>query len=160
MRKNHKTQEGSVLLEALIAIIIFSIGILGLVATLARSSASVNDTRQRDALMMAAFNGLNRDHLNPYDKKVKDYLPDSAFLDPAQRQNSDPFEFTFGSNTSQIGKNNCRKQDRNNNLSIDAKEVRGQLGNTLIEYGINKQSETGNARYISFCSYRDDGPFR
>ncbi len=83
MRKQFKHQNGSVLLESLVATVIFAIGILGLVVILVRTTTDVNDVRARDEIFMAAQSAVDYTRLNSKktgetggEVSVADYLQD------------------------------------------------------------------------------------
>lgn len=153
-----QSQQGSVLLEALIAVVIFSIGILGLVATLARSTNSVNDTRLRDDVF-TAFNSeiaqkqvISRNVKNFNDTQLNISInSNDTFL--KRLSNKDAFNLQSGESLQH------RMQE---DIAIDGPEgnARGYLSRNQLEYGVEREREQSGARSLEFFSYRDDGPIR
>ncbi len=156
-----QSQQGSVLLEALIAVVIFSIGILGLVATLARSTNSVNDTRLRDDVF-TAFNSeiaqkqvISRNVKNFNDTQLNISInSNDTFL--KRLSNKDAFNLQSGESLQH------RMQEDISNFAIDGPEgnARGYLSRNQLEYGVEREREQSGARSLEFFSYRDDGPIR
>lgn len=156
-----QSQQGSVLLEALIAVVIFSIGILGLVATLARSTNSVNDTRLRDDVF-TAFNSeiaqkqvISRNVKNFNDTQLNISInSNDTFL--KRLSNKDAFNLQSGESLQH------RMQEDISNFAIDGPEgnARGYLSRNQLEYDVEREREQSGARSLEFFSYRDDGPIR
>lgn len=156
-----QSQQGSVLLEALIAVVIFSIGILGLVATLARSTNSVNDTRLRDDVF-TAFNSeiaqkqvISRNVKNFNDTQLNISInSNDTFL--KRLSNKDAFNLQSGESLQH------RMQEDISNFAIDGPKgnARGYLSRNQLEYGVEREREQSGARSLEFFSYRDDGPIR
>lgn len=156
-----QSQQGSVLLEALIAVVIFSIGILGLVATLARSTNSVNDTRLRDDVF-TAFNSeiaqkqvISRNVKNFNDTQLNISInQNDTFLKRLSNKNA--FNLQSGESLQH------RMKEDISNFAIDGPDgnARGYLSRNQLEYGVEREREQSGARSLEFFSYRDDGPIR
>lgn len=157
-KRTRKTQEGSVLLEALIAVIIFSIGILGLVALLARTTAGVTDTRQRDEVFLLASNAFDQVqilNLNDVDiSSTKDATGKKELGSDAKKQVQLQLQqFKFGSKT--VAPNNAK------NCANKQTTKGGTVYTNTISYGVLKAGENkGTERNVVFCAYHDTGPVR
>ena len=134
-----KSQEGSILLEALIAVVIFSIGILGMVATLVRATANVTDTRQRDEVFLAASTAFHK--VQFYNNAGKD-ITSSMSSDVAN-------QFDFSKQEIAATKNCAGKTTST-----------GTIYANNVSYGVRKAGESKDARKVEFCSYHDTGPVR
>ncbi len=157
-----QSQQGSVLLEALIAVVIFSIGILGLVAMLARSTNSVNDTRLRDDVFTAFNSEIAQKQV--ISRNVKNF--NDTQLNISINQN-DTFlkrlsnEKAFNLQSGESLQHRMQEYD-SQKFSIDGPEgnARGYLSRNQLEYGVEREKEQSGARSLEFFSYRDDGPIR
>ena len=164
MKRTLKTQEGAVLLEALIAVIIFSIGILGLVALLARTTAGVTDTRQRDEVFLRASNVFDKKQISvdaPQDITEAKNLKSKALSTDTQRNLTNRLaQFDF-SNSKVAETKHCKSGTTNvaaNTNHITTND--SSIYTNTISYGVKKAGETNTARNISFCAYYDGGPAR
>ncbi len=165
MRKQFIHQNGSVLLESLIATVIFALGILGLVAVLANSTTNVNDTRSRDEVFVATQNAMNQTRLKKTKtalETVNSYLPNQAAFnfdrDGNVTQNSGNKEGECAGSVATTG--SSPKDDPNEHLGPRDNNTK-YISTTEITYGLIKtDGNTNKPRRLIFCAYRDDGPHR
>ena len=156
-----QSQQGSVLLEALIAVIIFSIGILGLVAMLARATNSVNDTRLRDDVFTALNSEIAQKqvisrNVNNFDDPKLNIALGSGDTFLQRLPNKDAFNLQSAPSLQH------RMQEDSSIFSIDGPtgNARGYLSRNQLEYGVKREGEQSGTRSLEFFSYRDDGPIR